>query len=124
MPLNASPNHWLVVAAFNGAIAVAAGAFAAHGLKGALTPSMLEVFKTGAQYQLMHALALGLAAQISGRKAQIACGLFLAGIILFCGSLYALALSGIRIIGIITPLGGVSFLAGWLVLAWAGLRRS
>lgn len=110
--------RWLSVAALNGAFAVAAGAFAAHGLKATLSTEMLEVFKTGAQYQLAHALAMGLGVQ-AGAKAKASLWLFLIGIVLFSGSLYALALSGIKPIGFITPFGGVAFLAGWLWLAWA-----
>lgn len=118
MPL--SGRRWLSLAALNGAIAVAAGAFAAHGLKAALPAELLEVFKTGAQYHLAHALAMGLAAFAGTR---LAAWLFLSGIILFSGSLYALALTHIPQLGIITPFGGVSFIAGWLALAWAGWKQ-
>lgn len=119
--MSLTANRWLSVAAINGAIAVAAGAFAAHGLKSHLAPAMLDVFKTGAQYHLAHALALGLA---SLANARVAAWLFLAGMVLFSGSLYALALSGIAGLGIITPFGGVAFLAGWIALAVAGWKRA
>lgn len=123
MPLN----RWLTIAAVNGALAVIAGAFAAHALKSSLPADMVEVFKTGAQYELAHALALGLVAfaipyDTTGRT-KLAGWLFLIGIILFSGSLYALALTGARLLGIITPFGGVAFIAGWLALAAAGLQR-
>lgn len=113
---------WLSLAAVNGALAVAAGAFAAHGLKGSLSADMLETFKTGAQYHLSHALAMGLAALVPGVWAGRAAWLFLIGIVLFSGSLYLLALTGVRSIGVVTPFGGVAFITGWLCLAMAGLR--
>ena len=112
---------WLAVAAVNGALAVAAGAFGAHGLEARLTPDMLAVFETGARYHMYHALAIGLAA-IAG--ARWAAGLFLGGIVLFSGSLYLLALSGMTALGMITPLGGGLFLAGWICLAASALRRA
>ncbi len=103
-------------------LAVAAGAFAAHGLRETLEPAMLAVFRTGAQYQFYHALALILTALLAGplgprRGLRLAAGLFAAGIVLFAGSLYALALTGISGLGLITPLGGLAFLLGWGVLA-------
>ena len=112
---------WLAVAAVNGALAVAAGAFGAHGLQDQLTPRMLDVFETGARYQMYHALAMGLAAMAGARSAAI---LFLCGIALFSGSLYLLALSGTGWLGAVTPLGGVFFLAGWICLAVSALRRA
>jgi len=114
--------RWLSVAAINGALAVAAGAFAAHGLKGTLSPEMLETFKTGAFYHLSHALAMAIAAFVPNVWGARAVWLFLIGIVLFSGSLYALALSGVRILGVVTPFGGVAFIAGWLALALAGRR--
>ncbi len=118
----------MFIAAVNGFIAVAAGAFAAHGLSTRLDAHMLEVFETGARYQMYHALAIGLAALAMRTQADrlltASAACFLAGIILFSGSLYALAASGTGWIGIITPLGGVSFLAGWGLLGgWALFRR-
>jgi uncharacterized membrane protein YgdD (TMEM256/DUF423 family) len=119
--------RWFAFGAINGALAVAAGAFAAHGLKARLSPDMLAVFDTGARYHLIHALALcaaALAAQhFSLRPAKTAAVLFAAGIVLFSGSLYLLALTGTRGFGFVTPFGGVAFIAGWLALAWGGLRR-
>ena len=119
MPLN----RWLSVAAVNGALAVIAGAFAVHALKASLPGAMLEIFKTGAQYHLIHALALGLAALAPGVWARRAAALFFIGIVLFSGSLYALALTRIHAIGIATPFGGLAFILGWLALAMAGLKR-
>jgi uncharacterized membrane protein YgdD (TMEM256/DUF423 family) len=116
-------SRWLSIAAINGAIAVAAGAFAAHSLKAILPVEMLEIFKTGAQYQLIHALAIAICAH-SGSKANRAAPLFLSGIILFSGSLYALALTGYRTLGIITPFGGICFIVGWLMLAWTSWKHS
>ena len=115
-------NVWLLIAAVNGFLAVAAGAFGAHGLDGRLDQHALTIFETGARYQMYHALAMGLAA-LAARSvsAQIACALFLAGIVLFSGSLYLLALTGMRAIGVITPFGGLAFLAGWAALAWAAI---
>jgi uncharacterized membrane protein YgdD (TMEM256/DUF423 family) len=103
-------------------LAVALGAFGAHSLKAILTPDMLTVFETGVRYQMYHALALlavGWAAnQYPQGSLHIAGWLFVAGILLFSGSLYVLALSGVRWLGAITPLGGVCLLAGWGKFAW------
>jgi uncharacterized membrane protein YgdD (TMEM256/DUF423 family) len=107
-------------------IAVAAGAFGAHALGARLSPELLAVFETGARYQMYHALGLiaaaWAAARWPGALPQAAGWLFLAGTVLFSGSLYALALSGVRWLGAITPLGGVAFLAGWICLALAARR--
>ncbi len=106
------------------ALAVAAGAFAAHGLRARLTPELLAIFETGARYQMYHALGLLAVACVVGRApgAAAAGWCFVAGVVLFSGSLYALALSGARWLGAVTPLGGLAFLAGWLVLAWVAWR--
>jgi len=111
--------NWLGIAAVNGALAVMAGAFAAHGLKAHLSADSLAVFETGARYHMYHALAMALAALVSARLAAIS---FMAGIVLFSGSLYLLALSGIPILGVITPLGGLCLIAGWALLAWRAFR--
>jgi uncharacterized membrane protein YgdD (TMEM256/DUF423 family) len=107
-------------------VAVAAGAFGAHGLRARLTPELLAVWETAARYQMYHALALLLVALAAARWPQGSWGapalLFCAGIVLFSGSLYALALSGVRWLGAVTPLGGVCWLAAWVVLAAAGSR--
>lgn len=121
-------NAWLMVAAVNGALAVAAGAFAAHGLSGRLDAHALEIFETGARYHMYHALALGLAAfamrGAAAMPAQAACSFFLAGIVLFSGSLYLLALTGMRAFAFVTPFGGFAFLIGWIALAWAAARSA
>lgn len=107
-------------------LGVAAGAFGAHALKARIDPDMLLVYETAVRYQLIHAIALlavGLAAVLRpARRWSIPIGLFAAGTVLFSGSLYALALTGIRWFGAVTPLGGVSFLLGWLVLTGFALR--
>lgn len=114
---------FLMFGAISGAIGVAAGAFGAHALKARVEPRMLEVFETGARYQMYHALALIAAAWVAGRwpgATSTASGwLFVAGTLLFSGSLYAMTFTGIRALGAITPLGGVCFIAGWLCLALA-----
>jgi uncharacterized membrane protein YgdD (TMEM256/DUF423 family) len=113
--------------AFSGFIAVAAGAFGAHALRQRLPPELVAVFETGARYQMYHALALLAAAWAAGqsRSRAINCAgwCFVAGTLLFCGSLYVLALTGKGWVGMITPLGGVAFLAGWLALAWGVLNH-
>lgn len=112
--------------ALSGSIAVAAGAFGAHALRERLGPAMLLVFETGARYQMYHALALMAVAWAATRwpgKLTTAAGwCFVAGTLLFSGSLYAMALTGQRALGAITPLGGVAFLSGWLCLAFAARR--
>ena len=114
-----------VLGALSALTAVALGAFAAHGLKGHLTPDMSAVFETGVRYQMYHALALLLTAVAAGRldgRAVVAAGwLFVAGIVLFSGSLYLLAVTGVTTFGAITPIGGVAFLAAWICLAVAAL---
>lgn len=118
--------HFIVIGAINGFLAVAFGAFGAHALKDILSAGLLEVFKTGVDYQAMHALALlavGLCAR-SGRETalNLAGWAFASGILLFSGSLYLLALTDIRWLGAITPLGGAAFLLGWAALAWHASR--
>src|SRR5947199_3253121 len=103
---------FLLAGAIAGLIAVAFGAFGAHGLRGRLSPDMLAVFETGVRYHMYHALALILVSFVLGRFSgwlvYTAGWCFVAGIVLFSGSLYALALSGVTILGAITPLGGVA----------------
>ena len=107
-------------------VAVAAGAFGAHALKARLAPDMLAVFEVAARYQMYHALGLIACAWAIGRwpgTLTLAAGwLFVAGTMVFCGSLYALSLTGIRGLGAITPFGGLAFLAGWICLAAAALK--
>jgi uncharacterized membrane protein YgdD (TMEM256/DUF423 family) len=120
---------WLFLGSVFAGLAVATGAFGAHGLKDRLAASeMLDAYHTAVQYQMYHALgllAVGLMAQRStGVCAQVAGWSFLVGILLFSGSLYALTLSGVKALGAITPFGGVAFLVGWVALAIAALRSS
>jgi len=107
-------------------LSVAAGAFGAHALRARLEPGDLLVFETAARYQMYHGLALISAGWVADRwpgpLASAAAWCFLLGVVLFSGSLYALTLSGVRMLGAITPLGGVAFLAGWACLALAALR--
>ena len=116
----------LLLAGLFGFTGVGLGAFAAHGLKGQLSAEYLAVFQTGVHYQMLHALALlGLAAlwqRLGGRLLTAAGVCFCVGILLFSGSLYALTLSGISALGMITPVGGLTFLAGWLCLGLAAWR--
>jgi uncharacterized membrane protein YgdD (TMEM256/DUF423 family) len=118
--------RWGALGALSACVAVLAGAFGAHALRSRLTPDMLAVFETAARYQMFHALALLAVAwsfERGRRPAVVGAGwLFLAGTALFSGSLYALALTGARGLGAVTPLGGLCFIAGWLSLAW-GLWR-
>jgi uncharacterized membrane protein YgdD (TMEM256/DUF423 family) len=100
-------------------IGVALGAFGAHGLRERLSPPMLEVYRTGVLYHLIHAVALlavALGADRLARPRAVA-ALFTAGIVVFSGSLYALALTGTRALGAVTPVGGLLFMAGWVTLA-------
>ena len=120
-----SPTHWVALGAVLAGLAVAAGAFGAHALRTQLSPAELATFETAARYQMYHALALvavGLLEQRANRLLTMAGWAFLAGIVLFSGSLYGLALTGIRGLGAITPLGGLGFLAGWGLVAWTAFR--
>lgn len=108
-------------------LAVAAGAFGAHALRARLAPDALAIFQTAVQYQFWHALgllAIGVLLRMSPRDRLlgVAAWLLVAGIVLFCGSLYLLALSGVRAVGVVTPFGGVAFLAGWAALAASAWR--
>jgi uncharacterized membrane protein YgdD (TMEM256/DUF423 family) len=110
---------WTIVGAVLGFIAVAAGAFGAHGLKGVLTPERFETFEVAVRYQMYHALAILLAGLLGAPQAAWC---FLAGVLIFSGSLYLLVLTDQRWLGAITPIGGLLFLAGWIALAWFGRR--
>lgn len=113
--------------AIAGLLGVALGAFAGHGLRARLTPDLLAVFETGVRYQMYHAFALFAAGWGFSRWQHHAFAiggwLFVAGIVIFCGSLYALALSGERWLGAVTPAGGLTFLGGWLCLAWGSSSK-
>lgn len=113
---------WMFAAAVCGFLAVSFGAFAAHGLT---DPKAKEWMHTGATYAFMHVMAVFAAALLASRgssRARIAPPLFLAGVVLFSGSLFAMALGAPRGFGAITPIGGLLFLVGWAILAWASLE--
>ncbi len=116
---------FLTAGAVLGFLGVAAGAFGAHLLKSRLTPEMLETFETAVRYQMYHALALVAAGLMverqAGGAATLAGWAFLAGIVVFSGSLYLLVLTEQRWLGAVTPLGGLAFLVGWTAMAWAVL---
>jgi len=118
---------FLASAAASGFLAVALGAFAAHGLKQQISPESLAVWQTGVQYQMYHAfalLAVGLLYQLHASKILKMSGLaFILGSFLFSGSLYALALGAPKMLGVITPVGGLAFLVGWLMLFAQAVRR-
>jgi uncharacterized membrane protein YgdD (TMEM256/DUF423 family) len=111
------------------ALAVAFGAFGAHGLRGRLDAYSMSVYEKAVFYHFIHALGLLIVSFLpkTGTFSEFAtnwvCGLLLAGILIFSGSLYALAISGNRMLGAITPIGGVSFIAAWLMLAWFLMRH-
>lgn len=117
---------FVALGSLSAAAAVGLGAFAAHGLRGRVAPEALSTFEVGARYHMYHALALFVVAWIAtrwpGPATTLAGWLFVAGTVLFSGSLYLLALTGSRWLGAVTPLGGVAFIAGWLALAWRALR--
>ncbi|HTT11658.1 MAG TPA: DUF423 domain-containing protein [Burkholderiaceae bacterium] len=121
-----SARTFALAGALFGFAGVAAGAFGAHGLRARLSADALAVFETAVRYQLVHALALFAAAWASsqwpGRAARAGGWLFVTGIVLFSGSLYLLAVTGLRSLGTVAPLGGLSLLAGWLALAWSAWR--
>jgi len=118
--------RWFAIGAWLGALGVGLGAFGAHGLKSRVSAEMVAVWETGARYHLVHALALlatGWAcSRWPGAWANGAGWLFVAGIALFSGSLYALAVTGIRGFGAVTPLGGLCFIGGWVCLAMTAMR--
>ncbi len=118
-------NPWLLVGAWTGFLPVAAGAFAAHGLEGRIDTRSLEIFSTGAHYHAIHALAIVATSSLArtSRRAALAAWFFSAGIVLFSGSLYFMALTGSGALVLATPLGGFSFLLGWAALALAALKR-
>ena len=115
-----------VLGALSAALGVVAGAFAVHGLRGRVAPDLLAVFETGARYQMYHALGLLAVAwaldRWPGGATVVAGWLFVAGTVLFSGSLYLLALGSPSWLGAVTPVGGLCFIAGWAVLAWVAGR--
>jgi len=117
---------WIVIGALFGFLAVAAGAFGAHALKSKLPSDLLSTFETGARYQMFHALALvllGIMAQsIVSPMLEWSGRFFVGGIILFSGSLYLLVLTGVTALGAVAPIGGLCFMAGWVLLAIGAYR--
>jgi len=126
MPVLSSPRLWWLIGAVYGFLAVSLGAFGAHALKARLDSEMLSIYRTAVEYQFYHVpalLAVALLMVHRQQQALVVAGVcFAVGILVFSGSLYALSLSGIRVLGAITPIGGMLLLAGWLVLAYAGWR--
>lgn len=121
--MNPTARWFGVIGALSAACAVGAGAFGAHALRSAIPADQLEIFETAARYQMYHALGLFAVAWAADRRPRRAATLsgsaFTLGTLVFSGSLYALALTGVRVLGAITPIGGVLFLTGWASLAWA-----
>ncbi|MEO6866155.1 MAG: DUF423 domain-containing protein [Gemmatimonadaceae bacterium] len=120
---------FIALGSINAALAVIFGAFGAHALKARISPEMLNVYHTGSQYHFYHALGMllvgVLATQLQNQGALRLSGfLMLAGIVLFSGSLYLLAITGVTWLGAVTPLGGVAFIAAWIVLALAAFRAT
>lgn len=119
---------FMSIAAIFGGLSVAAGAFASHALKEKLSERAIQIFETAARYQMYHALALLLVALILSRNdfsqpALVAAGwAFIIGVVIFSGSLYALSLTDVKVLGAITPIGGAAFIAGWIALAIAALN--
>ena len=117
---------FLLIGAVAACIGVGFGAFGAHGLRNRLSPDMLAVFETGVRYQMYHAFAILIvalaAARMDGWLVRAAGWAFTTGIVLFSGSLYALTLTGVTMLGAVTPVGGLAFLAGWALLIVAALR--
>jgi uncharacterized membrane protein YgdD (TMEM256/DUF423 family) len=118
---------FLILGAINAFLAVALGAFGAHGLEGKVPEKYIKIWQTGVTYQMFHAVGLFVVALLVDRLSNVglvtmAGWLFLVGIILFSGSLYVLSVTQISVLGAITPLGGLAFLAGWLLVGYAAIR--
>ena len=119
-------NVWLLIAAINGALAVAAGAFSAHGMQAHYDAHAIDLFETGARYHMYHALAMGLSALAmrgsATQAARLSAIFFMIGIYLFSGSLYLIAVTGTNLLPFAPPVGGFAFLIGWGLLAVAATR--
>lgn len=119
--------RWIGIGALLAMLGVAAGAFGAHALRDRLTPADLEIFRTGASYHQLHAVALALIGVVLGghdsRLLRASAWLMLVGIVIFSGTLYGLVLTGMRWLGAITPIGGVCLMAAWLCLALGAWKR-
>ena len=113
---------WIIISAISGFTGVAIGAFGAHGLRETLTPQMLEVYKTGVLYQLIHSVVLLVLSLNTLIKAKLPSIFFLVGIILFSFSLYLYSTSGMKFFAMITPVGGFCFLIGWLLIVYEALK--
>jgi uncharacterized membrane protein YgdD (TMEM256/DUF423 family) len=116
------PKLMLILGSLSAFLAVALGAFGAHGLRGRLTPDLMAIYETAVQYHMIHSLGLilvGLLMRSLAQSTLLAWSgfLILAGIVVFSGSLYLLSITGVRSLGAITPIGGLAFLAGWITLA-------
>jgi uncharacterized membrane protein YgdD (TMEM256/DUF423 family) len=119
-----SPKIVLLLASLLGATGVGLGAFGAHALKSRVDADLLAIWQTAVQYHLLHAVALLVIAALLPTRPSLALAgwLFVGGVLVFSGSLYALVLSGVRVLGAVTPFGGLGLIAGWLATAWAALR--
>ncbi len=121
--------NWTAAGAIAMALGVILGAFGAHGLRGRLDAYLMGIYEKAVLYHFLHALGILIVSllpksgAVSQSSAEWVCGLLLGGIVVFSGSLYALAISGNRVLGAVTPIGGVAFIAGWCVLAWALIRH-
>jgi uncharacterized membrane protein YgdD (TMEM256/DUF423 family) len=128
MDVDASSRWMVLIGCISAGLGVAAGAFGAHMLKEILEPPMLAVYDTATRYQMYHAFGMvlsGLVVRIGRDAGAVKAGwLFLGGTFLFCGSLYGVSLVGIRWLGAVTPIGGVLFIVGWLVLGWRAWRSA
>ncbi len=122
--------NWIAVGSVALAVAVMLGAFGAHGLRGRLDAYSMGIWERAVFYHFVHALGLLIVpilarvGLVTTSAASWVCVLLLAGVVIFSGSLYALAISGIRILGAVTPIGGLAFIAAWLLLAWAAIVRA
>lgn len=117
-------NFWIVIGGIFGFTAVALGAFGAHSLRDVLSEEMLDIFKTGVLYHLIHSVIITSIGLFGNPKYNLAGWFLSVGIILFSGSLYVYSISTIKIFVMITPIGGISFLAGWLLIIISGLKKN
>jgi uncharacterized membrane protein YgdD (TMEM256/DUF423 family) len=115
--------NWIIIAGISGFSGVALGAFGAHGFRDILSQEMLEIYKTGVLYQLIHSVVLLALSFTPGNSFELSRWFFLAGIFLFSFSLYLYSVTGITFLAMITPFGGVCFLIGWLSLVWTAFRK-
>jgi uncharacterized membrane protein YgdD (TMEM256/DUF423 family) len=118
----AADKKYIIIAGISGFLGVALGAFGAHGLKSVLSPAMLETFRTGVMYHLIHSAVIAALAVSAGQKFSKTILFMAAGILLFSFSLYIYSITGIKWLAVITPFGGVSFLIGWIMLIWEGIK--